>query len=420
VAKIRKAVKRFIPITLPILLVVSLLINFSCLCTRTNEQVLDGIKNWVAKNRQLPELTDIEYEFITRQELHDKLQGNFEAEYDEQEEAIQKELLILLGLIEEDLDLYQLYLDLNKEQIAGYYDQKTKKMYVISDEQHLSVRNKMTFAHEITHALQDQHYDIEALLELSGDDSEYSMGIKSLMEGDATLAQGFFYWQALNGRERDIYVQESDEMQSPIYDNAPEIIKESLIFPYREGSEFVLSIYEDGGWDAVNSIYDNPPKSMEQIMHPEKYTAGDNPIVVGLPDLEALLGGSWDQKEAGALGEFDLKHMLEAFIEPSEATTEATAGWGGDSFAYLRDDNGDKVLVVHSVWDSVIDAQEFFDIYADNRADDTWLWAVDGLYKKGWRAGDMITYLEISGDDVLLIVAPDASVADTVADAILP
>ena len=418
--------RRLARIIVPALLVISLLIPLGYSCAPSTKGFLDEIKNWVVRNRQLPELSPIEYELMTTGELHSNLLDDFEAEYDERETSAQKELLELLGLIPENLDLYTLYLDLYTEQIAGYYDPEERKIYVISNKQGLSVSDKMTFAHEVTHALQDQHYDLETLLDLNEDNSEYSMSIRSLIEGDAQLTQSLYYWTGLSQRERDIFEQESEQTKSPIYDAAPRIIRESLIFPYTQGVEFVLAFYKDGGWEAVNKIYGNPPESLEQIIHPAKYTSGDSPKAVDLPDLHTLLGGSWKLKDDGTVGEFDLRLTLEVFIPPSETTKEAAAGWGGDKYAYLKDDTGSKLLVIYSEWDTEGDAKEFFDLYAANRAgtdinENTWALRVFvGKDQITWEAADLVTYLEISGNDVLLIITSDKITADLVRDAVLP
>ncbi|MFC1998603.1 hypothetical protein ACFLVR_03040 [Chloroflexota bacterium] len=418
--------KKLFAISIAAVLIINFFSNVSCICYRTKEQVLDDIISWVVDNRQLAALNDIEYEFIATADLRQKLTDDFEDENSRQVLETNQELLEMLGLIEDDDDLYSIYLDLYTEQIAGYYDPAAKKIYVISDEGPLKVSDMMTFAHEVTHALQDQHYDLTALSEQASDDSEYSMGITSLIEGDAVLTQGLYYWTDLNQRERDIYTQESEQTDSANYDATPRYLQESLVFPYTYGYEFVLQLYQSGGWDAVNAVYDDPPKSMEQIIHPDKYAAAENPITVALPDIETLLGNSWEIKTNGTVGEFDLKLILEAFITPSDDTINAAARWGGDKYIYLKHDTTDeKTLVVYSTWDAETDAQEFFDLYSDNKAgtdinSNTWILSSDESNTKVWAADSQITYLEISGDDVLLMVAPNSTIADTVRNAILP
>ncbi len=131
-------------------------------------------------------------------------------------------------------------------------------------------------------------------------------------------------------------------------------------------------------------------------------------------------------KDDGTVGEFDLRLTLEVFIPPSETTKEAAAGWGGDKYAYLKDDTGSKLLVRYSEWDTEGDAKEFFDLYAANRAgtdinENTWALRVFvGKDQITWEAADLVTYLEISGNDVLLIITSDKITADLVRDAVLP
>ncbi len=394
--------------------------NISCTCSRSNEYILDDIASWVASTRGLAKLSDIEYEFITTDDLRQHLLEQFDFENSQQEMEDDEDLLQILGFLDEDDDLYTILLDLYTEQIAGYYDIETKKLYVISNGGSLSVSDKITFAHEVTHALQDQHYDLEGLDELAGDDSEYSAALTSLIEGDAVLLQSAYYWTGLSQRERDIFAQESEQTDSDSYDEAPPYLQQSLIFPYDYGLEFVLYLYNNGAWDAVDAAYDSPPKSTEQIIHPDKYMAADDPVPVTLPDLETLLGEDWITIEEGTVGEFDLRMTLEAFIEPSEDTESAAAGWGGDAYAFLEDNaSGDQLLVIYSTWDSEVEAQQFFDTYAENRSDDMWTSATAQTDIKAWQSTDGYLYLEKSGDYVLLINAPDVITADMVRDGIL-
>jgi cytochrome P450 len=155
-------------------------------------------------------------------------------------------------------------------------------------------------------------------------------------------------------------------------------------------------------------------------MHPIKYTEGDDPVEVSLPDMELLLRGSWKEKDSGTVGEFDLRMTLEAFITPSEITEEAAAGWGGDKYAYLKNDDGEKLLVIYSTWDTLDDAQEFFDLYEANRTDENWASVVDQSDKHTWENDDQYLHLEYIDGYVLLINAPNATTANLVRNAVLP
>jgi len=411
-------------ITIVTALILPPVVNSGCRRTSSTEEILDEVVDWVVATRGLSLSAEIDYRFISSDELSQTLLDDFEGENTEEELTTNKELLALLGLLEDDADLHTILLDLLTEQVAGYYDYKTKELYIISDRADITVVDRITFAHEVTHALQDQHYDLQSLIEQSKDDSEHSAAMKSLIEGDATLVDTL-YFQSLSSRDQQNVLDEYDRIDSEKYDAAPRYLQESLVFPYNYGSLFTLDLYMMGGWDAVDNAYSNQPKSMEQIMHPSKYTSNDNPVVVDLPDIDKLLDGSWVMKDQGSVGEFDLRLTLEAFITPSQSTEIATDGWGGDKYAYLKDSAANKLLVIYSEWDTEADAQEFFDLYSDNRAgtdinDNTWTLSVNESNQKVWAADVLVTHLEISENEVLLIIAPDVTTVDLISDAILP
>src|SRR5205814_2053342 len=116
--------------------------------------------------------------------------------------------------------------------------------------------------------------------------------------------------------------------------------------------------------DAVNAAFSSPPRSTEQIIHPEKYLAREQPIEVALPDLAAALGPGWTQLRSDVLGELDLRILLEQFIDPAVAAKGAE-GWGGDRFSLLESTNGQLALLISTVWDSDDEAGEFFNDFVE-------------------------------------------------------
>jgi len=411
-------------------LTLSTCLSTSCAPSRSTEEVLDDLFDWVAATRGLKKPADLEHVFITSEELHQKLLADFEGENTQEELAINEELLVLLGLMKSDVDLYNTLLDLYTEQIAGYYDYEVKKLYVISDKPTLNVKDKVTFVHEATHALQDHHYDLKSLQDEAGNDTEYSAALTAMIEGDAQISE-ILYIQTLSASEYEKLEQEYEDIDSTKYNAAPHYIQQSILFPYSYGLEFAAQLFIDSNndWNLINNAYDDHPKSTEQIIHLDKYTEGEDPIAVDLPSLELLRGvlgdNSWEEMDNGTVGEFDLRMTLEAFITPSEATEAAAAGWGGDKYAYLKNDDGEKILVIHSTWDEAADAQEFFDLYAANKAgidinNNTWTLSANELNQKVWATDSLVTHLEITESDVLLIVAPNATTASLVHNAVLP
>jgi hypothetical protein len=141
------------------------------------------------------------------------------------------------------------------------------------------------------------------------------------------------------------------------------VIRDELVFPYREGTTFVRTLVESGGFAAVDRAFAAPPASTEQVLHPEKYAEGEAPQAVSLPDLAVALGEGWTLLRTNVLGEHDLRILIQQHAEPQRAAA-GSAGWGGDRYAFLERADGARVLVLRSEWDSQEQADEFFQAYA--------------------------------------------------------
>jgi hypothetical protein len=279
----------------------------------------------------------------------------------------------------------------------------------------------MTYAHEFTHVLQDQNYDLETLLsdDTCKADSEYCAAVTALVEGDATLSEQV--WFLANGTEQDRteITNFYNSFKSPVYDSAPAYMKTDFIFPYSQGFEFVYSLYNSGKWDAVNAAYANPPVSTEQILHPEKYP-DDVPAKVTVADVTAALGPGWSEYDRNAMGEWYTYLILSSgqeakFRLADEDAKQASAGWGGDTYLFLLKENStDTAFVWLSTWDSQKDSNEFFAASRDygnarwgsaaksSNTNVTWNSSVDGT----------ATFIQ-NGKYVLWVMSPDEKVVNT-------
>lgn len=317
----------------------------------------DEIAAEVSDIRGLPIEQEVIEDFLPREELQAQLLDDFEDEYPEAEREADQRLLVAFGLIPEGTDLGQLYLDLYTEQIAGYYDPEANELFVIAGDGELSALDEVTYAHEVTHALQDQAYDLETIREPYEDNDDALLAITALIEGDATAVQLDYLLSrpALLAR----FTVEAGQMGAmPQLDNAPPVIREALLFPYEGGQAFVAALQEEGGYDAVDAAYADLPLTTEQILHPEKYIdERDAPTDVDLPELLPVLDEDWEQIDENNFGEFQIRVMLEGEM-PNAAAEDAAAGWDGDRYALYADD-GEHVITWQSVWDSEEDASEF-------------------------------------------------------------
>jgi hypothetical protein len=227
----------------------------------------------------------------------------------------------------------------------------------------------MILAHELTHALQDQNYDLTKLPLHQKDNDDLALATSALLEGDATILMTDFYAQhAAQGKMlTDLLAmltgQKTEKLQA-----APVFFRELLVFPYQAGQQFALALSFRGGYEALNRALADPPQSTEQILHPEKYFGErDHPVAVELPDLPTT---EWRRIGNNVLGEFGIRTMLQTHLRPAEAKI-AAAGWGGDRYqVYERGAGGPLGLVWRTVWDTEADATEFagaYEVYAQKR-----------------------------------------------------
>jgi len=310
---------------------------------------------------------------LTADKLRERLIKDFLEENDEQEIEDDLRVLSTFGLIDVDFDLYNFYLDLLSEQVAGYYDDESKEMVVIQG-QEFDGPERLTYAHEFTHVLQDQHFGLRDGLGIDEEtclaDSEYCAAVQALLEGDATLTEQ--YWLIEYGSDDDR--QQIDDfyqaMESPIYDLAPEFIKEDFAFSYIAGVEFTLRLFQRDGFTAIDAAFADPPVSTEQIMHPEKYP-DDQPFEVFLPDFNAVLDLDLRELDRGMVGEWYTYLILAkgrdpSFRLPDAQARKAAGGWGSDAYAVYQDDtSGEIYLAVQWVWDTRSDADDFFQAFED-------------------------------------------------------
>jgi hypothetical protein len=265
-----------------------------------------------------------------------------------------------LGLVPPDFQYRTFLIKLLTEQVAGYFDTKQQEFF-LADWIDLEGQ-KPVMAHELTHALQDQHFNLRRFEHWPKGDSDAEMAAHSLIEGDATLAMKLY--MAKNPMVAFAFLRSFGATASDQVEHAPRSLRESLLFPYEEGLSWATAVYKSGGWSAVSHAFTTLPQSTEQILHPEKYFAHEAPVKVALPDVRALLGPQWKRIDYDVTGEWNYYLILDEFLNTEEASKRAAAGWGGDRYAlYEGATPADVVLMQNTAWDSENDAREFFEAY---------------------------------------------------------
>jgi len=267
-----------------------------------------------------------------------------------------------LGLAPPEFQYRSFVVKLLTEQVAGYYDPKAQRFY-LADWIDLEGQ-KPVMAHELTHALQDQHFNLSRFEKWPKGDSDAELAAHALIEGDATLAMTLY--MAKNPLVALAFIRSlgGSNMASQQFSQAPRAIRESLVFPYEQGSEWATRVYKRGGWPAVSQAFSKLPLSSEQILHPEKYFDYEPVVKVALPDVRTLLGGGWKRIDYDVNGEWSLYLILDQFLNASAESRRAAAGWAGDRYALYEGSKPGEVLIAQlTAWDTPNDAREFFDAY---------------------------------------------------------
>jgi hypothetical protein len=263
-----------------------------------------------------------------------------------------------LGLMDKDANLEQLWLELLTSQVAGLYSFDTKKMFVVATGGTIGPVEEITYAHEFTHALQDQAFGIKDFLGTATDQSDRALARSAITEGDATLLMTLWAQRYLTPQELGQVGSAGNPASQAIMDRMPAILKDPLLYPYTSGLQVAFAAYQDGGNAGIDKLYANPPDSTEQILHADKRAAGEKPVAVTFPDdLADRLGAGWKVALQDTLGEL----LLEIVLRDGGAsgTGDAAAGWGGDRIALLEGPDGKVAVVLDTTWDTADDAAEF-------------------------------------------------------------
>ena len=321
--------------------------------------MLQQIEDQVTKLRGLQPKSTVPLRSLDEAALRQYFVNNFNRDYLPNERESDQKLLSTLGLLNQGDSVVQILLDVLQEQVIGVYNEDEKVMYIVGDHAQFGPEEKDTFAHEFTHALQDQYFDLTKLAPKHPDNDDRALAIQALIEGDAVLIQRLWAQENLSSDELAQLGQGGTD--SKLF-SAPLFIREQLLFPYGDGFNFVRRAYQTGGGNAgVDEIFRNPPDSTEQILHPEKYRAHEKPIEVSLPDLPPVLGEGWRKINSNVMGELDMRLILEQLTDSTRAV-RGSSGWGGDRWMLLEKD-GKQALIMKTVWDSEMDARNFFDTF---------------------------------------------------------
>ncbi|HTZ73671.1 MAG TPA: hypothetical protein VMB47_07115 [Candidatus Aquilonibacter sp.] len=299
--------------------------------------------------------------FLVEQDKEDKDQAQKYAD-DKTMEAF--------GLIPKGFPIDSFMEDVLTDQIAGLYDPKAKEFYIADwipvDEQ------KEVMAHELTHALEDQSFHIDTWIKAARPNDDAELARDSVSEGSAMAAMVDYDLEDLHRSVRDLpdvssLIEASAVGQmdkDPLLSKAPIYVRDSLIFPYLAGVTFTQQFLKaHDGWQDLHLIFEHPPVSTQQIMHPEKYLADVQPMATKLPQWKGIAPDDWKLLEENVMGEFGLQEVLKQYLG-ADAAKLTSPGWVGDRYAVFEDKKDDTLPVVFVVdMDNEQDAARFFGQY---------------------------------------------------------
>ncbi len=329
--------------------------------SRSREDTEEGLAARMSQLRELPLRTPIVHRSMPRAELRADILAQMHSQYSVEELRDHENALSRLGLLPRETRFAQVVPELLSEQVAAFYDIERHELCTLEG---LDLRNnaeRMILAHELVRVLQDQNFGLDRLGLRRKDNDDAALAAAALVEGDATYHMGVYLHDNFRVNEifhdlRLFFIQPADKLLPvPVY------LREALMFPDRDGRDFVAALHARGGVEAVNRAYEFPPQSTEQILHPEKYLGplvdAPKPVVLDFrPDP------SWRLTQENVVGELGVRSLFSKALGPERAA-EVAAGWGGDRYLVydLPQPSDGWVLVWKSVWDTEADAREFFE-----------------------------------------------------------
>jgi Spy/CpxP family protein refolding chaperone len=359
--------------------------------------LVDELMKFSSGESGLPIKSPVKRQLTTRAAV----EGYLEEKFDEDAGAkrLQRDEIVLkkFGLLDQDFQLKPFLLALLKEQIEAYYDSKTKTVnlldWVDADEQ------KPVLAHELTHALQDQHSDLdkwddqtpdEVSTDAAGDQEhlakdEMDTARDAVAEGQATAVMFDYILKPMGKslvKDPEVLDVLKDQMtgseNSPVMARAPLLLSESMLFPYREGLSFEQDLWMDEGQGAAFSgALDRPPTSSWEIINPREYEKRHIPAVPLLPDIHPLVDKLYRPYDIGQVGQLDL-HILAELFGGDGAASDLTPAWNGGVYwaGQLRsattpaEQGTTKSLALFylSVWKNDASARAFAKLYSGDLA----------------------------------------------------
>lgn len=369
----------------------------------------------------------VAYRTLPREKIRDYLMSKLGEQYTPEEFRQYGLALQRIGLIPTGTDLLATLSDLLSEQVAAFYDQETHELYTFEETEFKNNLERMILSHELVHALQDQNFNLKSLALKAKDNDDAALASAALVEGDANYHMGHYLRENYRTDQmlKDIRLAMAQRTERIL--SAPPYLRDSLLFPYQEGQQWVSELYASGGQAAIDAAYTHPPSSTEQVLHPEKFLSKvrEEPREVA---TELKLDSAWKKVHENVVGELGIRSLFSKVLGRERAEL-AAAGWGGDRYAMWEGARGAWILVWKSVWDTEADARQFFEalhrFYAikyDNKAGLGTVPGETGVPGEAvlFSLADQRQCIVLCDDSVLFVEAPNAKIMGRIAGMLLP
>jgi len=375
-------------------------------CADATNQIKPGdVKSGVAQVRQLDFLQDVPFVSKTPAEAQQMMIAKLERDNSDAELRLSGEAGQMTGLFPAGMDLKREEIKLMREQVAGFYDPRDKVMIEVrgmgvlggSFTGESGPSGELLYAHELTHALQDQHFRLEPMMERVKNNDDQEIALHSLIEGDATLSGLGYVAGGLTDQSADKIVAQLSALGTGGEAEAadgPIALRVPMMFQYAQGARFVAEAWKRGGWDAVDALYRDPPLSSQQILDPSLYFDHRTPpLQIELGGYQNLLP-DWKKVEDDTFGELLLKIVLERNLPPHSPAVRLAESWAGDQMVILQKDR-----VVTLIW---------MFAFRDTLSAESFAATYDGIlsHLKGPRHAHAI---ETRADTVLVVIGPAAA-----------
>lgn len=411
---------------------------------------VDSVLKFDSQDTGLGIKSEVKRRLVDRDEVAAFVEKELNEDEDAQRLKNGEVVLKKFGLVPRDFDVNAFLVKLLREQVAGYYDPKTKFVNLLN---WLPSDTQMpVMAHELTHALQDQNFGMEKWVrgpyhkkhmspaETIADD-ETTVARHAVLEGQAMLVM--LDWMLAPAKKSVldapllVDAMEAGMAQggdSPVYQSAPLYLQRMLIFPYTYGLNFERTLLKNGKDEAFDSVFKRPPQNTREVMEPNVYLANERLQPLDPPNFAKILGKDWEMYDVGSIGEFDLAEIAEQFSDRAKAKA-IYPGWRG-GYYYAFKNKGQAVagpqdirMVFVTRWGDPKMEDAFVDVYSSSlskRYADVTQVSPEANESAGnvramthWKTGEGDVFIEEHGDLLLIMESVDTAQADKIRGAVV-